>query len=455
MTFFTLVASLSGLLAGHGDLQGLDPAVGPPDPVGVYRVTGGSLVGVRASGEGRLRYIDFATGESHAMYPSGPDEYHSASDWGSETPVALTYRFSRGPDGAIRTLRIESTSGGVRRASRVRLRTRSVDVHSGDVRLRGRLVLPSSGEGPHPVVVYVHGSGRASAVDTRVLPYYWAANGIAGFVFDKRGTGESEGSYTQLFEVLASDVVAAADRIKEDPEIDARRVGLAGFSQGGWVAPLAASRDSTIRYAFIGYGLAMPVAEEDRLEAPEKLRALGFEGEAIAEFEDLNAVLHEIARAGFPEAGWERLASKIEEYQGREWMAAIRETQTWAGQLLTMGLDRARQVVPQMFESFIDPFYDPVPTLEVLEIPMMWVIAEEDIEAPPGPTIDVMKRLRDSGKPFELAVFPGTDHGMTTFEGLPSGGRIETGYAPGYYCTMMAWLRRQALAERRIAPAAR
>lgn len=455
MTYLALVISLSALLAGQGDLQGLDPAVGPPDPVGVYRVTGGPLVGVRASGEGQLRYIDFATGESHLMYPSGPDEYHSATDWSSEAPVALTYRFSRGPDGAIQTLRIESTSGRVRRASRVRLRSRPVDFSSGDVRLRGRLILPASGEGPRPVVIYVHGSGRASAVDTRVLPYYWAANGIAGFVFDKRGTGGSEGSYTQLFDVLASDVVAAADRIKEDPEIDARRVGVAGFSQGGWVAPLAASRDSSIRFAFVGYGLAMTVAEEDRLEAPEKLRALGFEGEAISEFEDLNAVLHEIARAGFPEAGWDRLASKIEEYQGREWMTAIRETQTWTGQLLTMGLDQAREVVPQMFESFIDPFYDPVPTLEALEIPMMWILAEKDIEAPPGPTIEVLRGLRNSGKPFELVVFPGTDHGMTTFETRPSGARIETGYAPGYYCTMMDWLRQQALGGRAAEPVAR
>jgi len=187
----------------------------------------------------------------------------------------------------------------------------------------------------------------------------------------------------------------------------------------------------------------MSVAEEDRLEAPEKLRALGFEGDAIREFEDLNEVLHGVARANFPESGWARIADKLEEYRGRPRMDALENTQTWVGQLLTMGLEKARKVVPQMFGSFIAPFYDPVPTLESLEISMMWVIAEEDIEAPPGPTIEAICRLKRSGKPFELLVFPGTDHGMTTFRTTPDGGRVRTGYVPGYHCTMMTWLRQQ------------
>lgn len=455
----TLAASSPAVSAPAAVQGGLSPepghlhqtgesSVAPPDPVGVYQLPSGRLIGVRALEEGGFRYIDFTTGESHVMHPSGADEYRSASDWSSETPVALRYEFTRASDGDISGLTVQRNSGAERRASRVRLPSRPVDFSNGEVRLHGRLILPDSGSGPYPVVVYAHGSSRTSAVDTRVLPYFWAAHRIAAFVYDKRGTGQSEGKVTQMFSVLASDLVAAVDTLRRVPDVDGQRIGVAGFSQGGWIAPLAASKESAIRFAFIGYGLAMSVAEEDRLEAPKKLRALGFEGDAIREFKDLNAVLHEVARADFPQGGWARIAEKLEEYRGRPWLDAVQKTQTWAGQLLTLGLEKARKVVPQMFGSFIAPFYDPVPTLESLQIPMMWVIAEEDIEAPPGPTIEAISRLKRSGKPFELLVFPDTDHGMTTFRTTPDGGRVRTGYVPGYYCTMMTWLRQQSAPNR-------
>ena len=60
----------------------------------------------------------------------------------------------------------------------------------------------------------------------------------------------------------------AARWLRTQPEIAKDKVGLAGFSQGGWVAPLAALKDRSIRFVAVGYGLAMSMADEDRLEAP-------------------------------------------------------------------------------------------------------------------------------------------------------------------------------------------
>ena len=63
---------------------------------------------------------------------------------------------------------------------------------SGSNRLRGRLLMPADGKF-QGVVIPVHGSENFSAVDHHYLPYLFAANGLAAFVYDKRGTGESEG----------------------------------------------------------------------------------------------------------------------------------------------------------------------------------------------------------------------------------------------------------------------
>jgi len=74
---------------------------------------------------------------------------------------------------------------------------------------------------------------------------------------------------------------------------------------------------------------------------------------------------------------------------------------------------------------------------------MRWLIAKNDITAPPEPTIIVLRRLRKSGKPFETIVFPHSDHGLTEFM-MRDGRRITTKYARGYFPTIIKWLGRQA-----------
>jgi hypothetical protein len=242
--------------------------------------------------------------------------------------------------------------------------------------------------------------------------------------------------------VLAGDLIAGINWLKSRPEIDASRIGVAGFSQGGWIAPLAASKSDDIRFVLVGYGMAMSVADEDRLEAPLKLRVMGFEGEAIEQFKDFNRTLHEAARDNF-ENGWNEIEAKVAQYRKMEWFAAVKKTPTtWAGFILNMGLGNAKKVLPEILKSF-DPFYDPVPTLEKLNIPMLWILGGKDIEAPPEVTIAVLERLRtELGKPVETVIFPNADHGIVEFEEKDRK-RIKTNYANGYFSTMTDWLRRQ------------
>lgn len=52
-----------------------------------------------------------------------------------------------------------------------------------------------------PVVVLVHGTEHDSALDSYALQRMFPAQGIGAFVYDKRGTGVSGGTYTQDFAV--------------------------------------------------------------------------------------------------------------------------------------------------------------------------------------------------------------------------------------------------------------
>lgn len=98
--------------------------------------------------------------------------------------------------------------------------------------LAGRLIEPSSkAAGGRSLVVMVHGSERTSALNSPYA-YSLAAQGMAVFVYDKRGTGGSEGEYTQNFELLATDAAAALAHAKTMAQGRFSRAGYFGGSQG-------------------------------------------------------------------------------------------------------------------------------------------------------------------------------------------------------------------------------
>jgi uncharacterized protein len=139
--------------------------------------------------------------------------------------------------------------------------------------LTGRLIEPAGSPVPHrPLVVMVHGSEKTAALGS-VYAYMLVAQGISVFVYGKRGTGASGGDYTQNFELLADDAAAA---LREARRLAAGCFGRAGFfggSQGGWVAPLAATR-SRADFVAIGLWLVVSSIEEDREQLLDEARQM-------------------------------------------------------------------------------------------------------------------------------------------------------------------------------------
>jgi uncharacterized protein len=408
---------------------------------GAYRLADGSVASILPSGSnGNWRITHFGSGRSHKLYATDQLKFHSAGDLESENPVVFRYEFGLGTNGLADTLTIKQNRRKALTAKKLNLLEETTVFKSADTELFGKLTLPATGKAPFKTVIFVHGSDPVSSVDQEWLPHLLAAHGVATFVFDKRGTGCSKGQYMQRFDVLSNDVIAAVNWLKTKQAVNKNSVGLAGFSQGGWVAPLAARNESSIKFVLVGYGMAMSVADEDRLEAPLKLKEKGASDAAIAEYQELNAVLHKTARAGFVD--WRELEEKLEGFKDKEWLAAAKGLPTWVGMALQMGIPQAKVAAPQMIENFFQPFYEPVPTLEKLNIPMLWLIAENDIEAPPEPTIEALQRLRQQGKPFSTIVFPQSDHGMLAFE-VREGKRVKTKYADKYFSTILKWIQDQ------------
>ena len=118
------------------------------------------------------------------------------------------------------------------------------------VRLSGTLYKPGNS---HAAVVIVHGSGQ----EPRMTEFaeLLANNGITVLTYDKRGVGESEGIYagpevgtnnidSENLDLLAKDASAAVNLINQ--RIKNMPVGLVGFSQAGWIIPMAAEQNPLV-----------------------------------------------------------------------------------------------------------------------------------------------------------------------------------------------------------------
>jgi alpha-beta hydrolase superfamily lysophospholipase len=124
-----------------------------------------------------------------------------------------------------------------------------VEFHNEDVKLAGSLLLPGS-EGPVPAVVFVHGAGRQTREPYREAGEFFASQGIAALIYDKRGTGQSGGAYEsrEPYENLVNDALAAVAFLKQRREIAPSQIGIWGLSQGAYISATAASRSEDIKY---------------------------------------------------------------------------------------------------------------------------------------------------------------------------------------------------------------
>jgi len=224
---------------------------------------------------------------------------------------------------------------------------------NGDVRLSYRLDLPAR-SGPVGAVVFGHGSGQQTKDSCRFLADGFLSRGFATLCFDKRGVGQSTGTFVfvgardsiPVFADLASDMAAGVAFLRTRPEIDPNRIGLAGVSQAGWIVPLAAVN---ARPAFMVLLVGPTVS-------------VGIEGFYSRIVEDTNAPV---------EDGYRQLPS---------------------------------------FNGFHG--FDPEPVLESLNVPGLWLLGGEDRSIPTPATITILDQLIAAGKPYAHVVFPGFGHNL-------------------------------------------
>ncbi|MDR0422605.1 MAG: alpha/beta fold hydrolase, partial [Proteiniphilum sp.] len=150
------------------------------------------------------------------------------------------------------------------------------------IRLAGTLTLPRVG-GEFPAVVLISGSGAQNRDEELaghrpflVIADYLTRNGIAVLRFDDRGTAKSSGDFRNATTAdFADDAEAAVQYLLTRKEINRKRIGLIGHSEGGNIAPMIAARSKEIAFIVLLAGTGIQGNELLLLQSEAINRASG------------------------------------------------------------------------------------------------------------------------------------------------------------------------------------
>lgn len=404
----------------------------PDCHIGSYRLTDGSAVDIAPTDNSsilRWRRFDGTTGALHEM-PNG--HWRSTFGW-TDRADGRTVSFS---DCASGKIDFDGRSG-----NRIAFDVTNTTFISHGTALAGRLVLPKGGD-EVPVVILLHGAEHDSALTYYFLQRMLPAEGVGVFVYDKRGTGSSGGTYSQDFGLLADDAVAALHEARRLAGARLGRIGYQAGSQGGWVAPIAANR-SLVDFLIVCFGLAVSVIDEDRQEVALEMRDEGHSPGEIADALEVARAAETVIASRFTR-GFREFDAVRAKYRGASWYKDLHGNYTYM--LLPYSEPQLRKLRSKF--NWGTPFYyDPMPALRASTTPQLWILGGRDYEAPSAETGRRIASLMAGGRPYALAIYPDAEHGMTLFETAKDGSRVSTRYAPGYFAMMRDFARDGRLRE--------
>jgi uncharacterized protein len=322
-----------------------------------------------------------------------------------------------------------------------------------DVRLAGTLTVPR-GSGPWPCALLITGSGpedRDEAVFGHrpflVLADHLTRNGIAVLRVDDRGVGGSTGRFASATsEDFASDALAAVEFLETRKEIDARRIGLIGHSEGGLIAPLVATRTKGVAFMVLMAGPGIPGDSTMLLQSAAIRRSVGVAESAIAAEQTVSRTMYSRIRQG-DSLGAVREARELVRLQ----VAALPEAQRAAvGNPDSAGAMAVRQLFTPWMRYFI--VYDPRPTLQRVTCPVLAINGAKDLQVLPKENLAAIQAALAAGGNRNATVkeLPGLNHLFQTCRSctLAEYSQLEETMAPTALEEMSQWILARTTAKR-------
>lgn len=277
----------------------------------------------------------------------------------------------------------------------------SVSFHNQDIKLVGTLYKPEEGE-IHPALVAVHPASSPEQAD----PFYdhlkseLPKQGFAVLIFDRRGSGDSQGNFeTADFYDLADDVVSAVEYLESRSDIDESKIGLHGTSQGGWIAPIAAAKKPDI--ACIVAVSASGVSPADQMDygVAFHLKKDGYDRTVIDKVVELRTLVNEYFRGNVSR---DNTAAELSHYESEPWFG---KGYLYSSQALPVDITQDK------WHYEMD--YEPLSIWAKVKQPTLFLFAEIDEWVPIEQGMKNFERTTSHLKDVTFKRIKGTNHLMS------------------------------------------
>ena len=292
------------------------------------------------------------------------------------------------------------------------MRSERLVASSADREFTAKLTLPK-GAGPFPAIVCIHpaSDGTRDHFLFLHLEGLLPPLGVAVARFDRRGNDVP-------FDDQARDAEAVLEALAARADIDAERIGLFGFSQGAWVAPLVASRSDKVAFLILVAATGVSPVEQMRYAASTQARAAGRTEAEVEALLALRAALEDFGRGARPRSEVQAL---IDRAKAEPWFEYA----------------HVRSELPERPGFFPDRDFDPAPVIAAVHVPTLLFYGEDDDWQPTDLSVAAWERA--GTRDLMIARIPKTGHAPTA-----PGGTDIASVLPRYTDTLGAWIKRVA-----------
>ncbi len=314
------------------------------------------------------------------------------------------------------------------------------------VTFAGTLTMPRTG-GPFPAVLLITGSGAQDRDETvcghrpfLILADYLTRRGIAVLRVDDRGAGGTKGDASQATsEDFADDALAGVEYLKTRSQIDRRRIGLIGHSEGGIIAPMVAVRSPDVSFIVLMAGTGVPGDKIIEAQIAGLLKVSGADQALIdVALQSQRRAVEIVKNQTDPEVAKQEIRKAIEEA-----MSKLDDAQKRTIGYSDASVDaQANAVTSNWFRFFF--LHDPASVLRKVKCPVLAINGELDLQVPAKQNLPAIEQaLREAGNTrVTIKEFPGLNHLFQTAKtgAFDEYARIEETMAPLALETLAGWI---------------
>ncbi|HKP70599.1 MAG TPA: alpha/beta hydrolase, partial [Pyrinomonadaceae bacterium] len=205
-------------------------------------------------------------------------------------------------------------------------------------------------------------------------------------------------------ENLADDAVAGVQLLSRRADIDASKIGVMGHSQGGWIAPLAASRSKQVGFVIVSAAAAVTPAEQSIYHRAGVMRSQGVSDAEIEQASKLRQRLYDLNKLILADEPFQKERASISQElmanKDARWFAPAELPPQLAGDLPPRG---ALELL----------FFDPTGVWKKVRVPVLAIWGDKDTVVPVDKSRAIIERLQHEtgNKRLTVVVVQGVDHG--------------------------------------------